>query len=234
MIVLGTQPTQDLDAFCYEVGADDYCCITETTVRGLLWKFSRAIERNQLLRENRRLIHAQQQRLKQEHLEAQRLLEQQRLLIADLETLGTPQTSEATIGIDNLDDCLANSAASAKCVAHDLPAALVSHYRELLRTYVIMGVGNLGTEMASLAEMLATAEVSAQRALQLHVSVLEELVQGLGSRSARHVINRADLLVLEVISHLADDYRQRLLESRQPLRQQSLPGFDGDILPLAA
>ncbi|MDZ4658989.1 MAG: hypothetical protein SH868_15540 [Bythopirellula sp.] len=223
MIVLGSLPPQEIDALCYEVGADDYCCIAETTVRGLLWKFSRAIERNQLLRENRRLVHAQRQRLKQEHLEAQRLLEQQRLLIADLETLGKGPVREATVGVDGLDDCLAKSVASAEQIAHDLPGALVSHYRELLRTYVIMGVGNLGSEMAQLAELLASAEVSAQRALQLHVAVLEELVQGLGTRSARHVMNRADLLALEVMGHLADGYRQRLQESRNPPRQQPLP-----------
>lgn len=220
MIILGSQLPQEIDALCYEVGADDYCCVAETTVRGLLWKFSRAIERNQLVRENRRLLHVQQQRLKQEHLEAQRLLEQQRQVIADLESLGKPAAAERNEG---LDDCLAQSVRTPSLATCDLPAALVSHYRELLRTYVIMGVGNLSGEMARLAEMLATAEVSAQRALQLHVAVLEELVQGLGTRSARHVMNRADLLALEVMGHLADGYRMRLHEGQHPLRQQILP-----------
>lgn len=223
MIILGAQLPQEIDALCYEVGADDYCCVAETTVRGLLWKFSRAIERNHLACENRRLVQAHQQRLKQEHLEAQRLLEQQRQVIADLESLGKPGPSEARVGADGLDDCLARSNRATNSVTSDLPASLVSHYRELLRTYVIMGVGNLGGEMARLADMLATAEVSAQRAFQLHVAVLEELVQGLGTRSARHVMNRADLLALEVIGHLADGYRSRLLEGRHPLRQQILP-----------
>jgi DNA-binding response OmpR family regulator len=222
MMLLGTLPPQEIDALCYEVGADDYCCVSETTVRGLLWKFARAIQRNQLLRENRRLVHAQQQRLKQEHLEAQRLLEQQRLLIADLECLSGQTATEPSVGVDNPDDCQTRRT-SAEQVAADLPATLVAHYRELLRTYVIMGVGNLGAEMARLADMLASCEASAQKALQLHVAVLEELVQGLGSRSARHVMNRADLLALEVMGHLADGYRARLQETRAPLKQQSLP-----------
>jgi DNA-binding response OmpR family regulator len=222
MMLLGSLPSQEIDALCYEVGADDYCCVSETTVRGLLWKFARAIERNQLLRENRRLVHAQQQRLKQEHLEAQRLLEQQRLLIADLECLSSQSTTDPTIGVDNPDDCRVRRT-SAEDATADLPATLIAHYRELLRTYIIMGVGNLGAEMARLADMLATCEASAQKALQLHVAVLEELVQGLGSRSARHVMNRADLLALEVMGHLADGYRARLQEGRSPLRQQSLP-----------
>ncbi|MCF6314095.1 MAG: asparagine synthase C-terminal domain-containing protein, partial [Verrucomicrobiales bacterium] len=70
MILLGSQPAQEIDALCYEVGADEYCCVAETTVRGLLWKFARAIERGQLVRENRRLVQSERQRLQQEHLEA--------------------------------------------------------------------------------------------------------------------------------------------------------------------
>jgi hypothetical protein len=94
-----------------------------------------------------------------------------------------------------------------------LPPALADHYRELLRAYVIMGAGNLATEMTALAELLAAAETSAQQAMQLHVEVLEELIQGLGNRSARHVMNRADLLALEVMGHLADRYRQRAVDA---------------------
>ena len=115
---------------------------------------------------------------------------------------------ESTVGVDGLDDCLAkiDHVRRSKSTS-DLPAALVSHYRELLRTYVIMGVGNLGGEMARLADMLATAKSPRNGLCNLHVAVLEELVQGLGTRSARHVMNRADLLALEVMGHLADGYR---------------------------
>ncbi len=115
-----------------------------------------------------------------------------------------------------------------------LPEPLVTHYRELLRAYVMMGVGNLADEMSALAELLAASGVSAQRALQLHVCVLEELVQGLGNRSARHVINRADLLALEVMGHLADGYRQRYHERRHPPRQMPLPGFELECVRSAA
>jgi hypothetical protein len=58
------------------------------------------------------------------------------------------------------------------------------------------------------------------------VEVLEELVAGLGNRSARHVMNRADLLALEVLGHLADGYRTRYYDRRHPPRQLLLPGFD--------
>ena len=62
MIVLGTEPSAELAAQAYEVGADAYCCVAETTTRSLLWTFARAIERCQLMRENRRLVQTEQQR----------------------------------------------------------------------------------------------------------------------------------------------------------------------------
>jgi hypothetical protein len=91
-----------------------------------------------------------------------------------------------------------------------------------------MGAGNLADEMTTLATLLADAGVSAQRTMQLHVGVLEELIGSLGNRSARHVMNRADLLVLEVMAHLADGYRRRYHERSRPPRQLALPGFYAD------
>jgi hypothetical protein len=106
-----------------------------------------------------------------------------------------------------------------------LPEALINHYRELLRAYVVMGAGNLADELTTLAALLADAGISAQRTMQLHVRVLEDLIGSLGNRSARHVMTRADLLVLEVMAHLADGYRRRYHEQSRPPRQLSLPGF---------
>ena len=50
--------------------------------------------------------------------------------------------------------------------------------------------------------------------------MLEELIHGLGSRSTRHVMNRADLLVLELLLHVADGYRRRYQERVHPAVQQ--------------
>ncbi len=236
IIILGQEPPQEIEAVCFEAGADDYGCVAQTTVRGLLWKFARAIRRFNLMRENRRLIQAERQRLQQEHHEAGRLLEQQRALISDLEQLRDGPSGEpgATPGADRMP--LAERVGGAGVLTPTfgaqaetllpLPAELVDHYRELLRTYVIMGAGNLADDMAGLAELLADSNISAQRTMQLHVEVLEELIDGLGNRSARHVMNRADLLALEVLGHLADGYRQRCHERKHPPRQLLLPGFD--------
>ncbi len=106
-----------------------------------------------------------------------------------------------------------------------LPPKLAEHYRELLRAYVIMGSGNLTCEMRELSNLLATTGVTPQQTMLLHLQVLEELIRGLGSRSARHVMTRADWLVLEMMIHVAEGYRERYLECKHPPQQQCLPGF---------
>jgi CheY-like chemotaxis protein len=238
MIVLGTEPSAVLAAQAYEVGADAYSCVAETTTRSLLWTFARAIERAQLLRENRRLVQNERQRLAQEHQEAERLLTEQRALIVELERIrdGAQQFAPSPPIVDAAQEesdgsgataaSLVSTLAAAAATKCDLPERLVNHYRELLRAHVVMGVGNLAGEMTALAQLLAEADITAQQTMQLHVHVLEDLIGSLGNRSARHVMNRADLLVVEVMAHLADSYRRRYYERHHPPEQLHLPGFD--------
>ena len=221
LLVLGEPSEQELAALCYEVGADGYLCVHTTTTRSRMWVAARAIERHQLIRDNRRLWQADRSRLEQEQDEAERLLRQQRALVDGLEGLQQPVGNSRTSGSAPSGNSgrLADQPAT-------VPDSLVNHYRELLRAYVIMGSGNLGAEMNALAELLATAGFSAQQTLQLHIRALEELLHGLGSRSSRHVMNRADLLVLEVMVHLVEEYRQRRLDQDSSARQRHLPGFE--------
>jgi DNA-binding response OmpR family regulator len=214
IIVLGEPSDREMTPLCYEAGGDGYVCVGTTTTRALIWQVARAMERHELLAENRRLQQAHRHRLQLEHDEANRLLQQQRRMIADLERLvECPPDDESPARRESV-------------CCPDLPRPLVEHYRELLRAYVIMGSGNLGEEMNRLAELLASAAISAQQAMVLHLHVLEEMVDGLGSRSARHVMNRADMLILEVMINLAEGYRDRFLKRVRPPRQMRLPGFD--------
>jgi hypothetical protein len=219
MIVLGASPSAQMAALTHEVGADAYCCVAETTTRSLLWTFARAIERAQLIREHRRLLQIEQQRLAQEHQEAERLLAEQRALIAELEKIRVADGGHALISRDLDNEPIVDRGLRTANHEHpksiaDLPERLVTHYREMLRAYVVMGAGNLAEEMVTLATLLTEADVSAQRTMQLHVHVLEELIGSLGNRSARHVMSRADLLVLEIMAHLADGYRRRYHDER--------------------
>jgi len=223
VIVLGSQSEAEMAALCFEVGADGYCCFATTTTRSLIWTVARAMERHQLIRENRQLVQADRQRLAYEHQEAERLLAQQRSLIDDLQQFKVGRTDKDGEGAD---ETLGEQPDTDRTLPPPLPVRLVNHYRDMLRAYVIMGSGNLTEEMSRLADLLATAEVTARQTMQLHIQVLEELIQGLGNRSARHVMNRADLLVLEVMIHLCDSYRQSFLRRVRPPQQLALPGFD--------
>ncbi len=226
IVVLGAQSEQELTALAYEVGADAYLCVNTTTTRTLLWTVARSMERRQLLRENQRLAQADRHRLDLEHQEAQRLLEQQRALIHDLEALEQASSTAGASRAETATKPAATSPAALDSQSIPLPPRLVDHYRQLLRAYVIMGSGNLSAEMGGLADLLVAAGVSASQAIQMHLHVLEELVRGLGSRSTRHVLNRADLLALEIMVHLAEGYRQLYQQRLHPPQQQLLPGFD--------
>lgn len=226
IIVLGVEAPQLFEVLAYEVGADAYCSMKQTTTRSLLWEFARAIRRYELVRENRRLVEAERQRLAAEHAEAERLLDQQRTLLNELEAI---EAGDIETG-----DPVASSLASttSRATRRVLPSSLVTHYRSLLQTYVVMGSGNLTEELTRLAEQLIDARVSAQQVIALHVEVLEGMIHGLGRRSARHVMNRADLLVLEVTVHLADGYRLREESRLAKSEQRLLPGFDeADVYP---
>jgi DNA-binding response OmpR family regulator len=199
-LVLGSPSEQELAALCYEVGADAYISVHTTTTRTLLWQLARAVERHTLLAENRRLAHAQQHQLQREQDEARKLLGEQRELVER----GAPLAGDES----------------------PLPKRLVEHYRELLKAYIIMGSGHLHGEIAELADLLVAAGAPARDALRLHTAVLDEVIQGLGNRSARHVMNRADLLAIEVFLNVAERYRQRFIDQLHPPQQQTLPGFD--------
>jgi DNA-binding NarL/FixJ family response regulator len=204
VIVIGESLDQELMEACLEAGAEACLCPSSTTARTLIWTVGRAVERMALTRENRRLVEAERQRLDKDHQEADRLLAQQRTVISDLEEIlagGVLPKGDGNAGTGDDD--------ASDTFTTPLPPTLASHYRELLRAYVIMGSGNLAAEMGQLAEMLVTAGVSGRQAMRMHLDVLEEMVRSLGSRSARHVIARADLLGLEIMVHMAEGYRRR-------------------------
>ncbi len=203
VIVLGKLSEQEMSALCFEAGADAYVCISTTTIRSLIWTVSRAIERRVLMAENRRLRQAESHRRKLEHQEATRLLSQQRAMLAGTEAGRRDNEGAADTEPDEARD-------RAVPLGTPLAQPLSARYRELLRTYVIMGSGNLAAEMKQLAELLAASQVTAQQAMLLHLDVLDEMIAGLGHRSARHVMNRADILILEMMVCLVEGYRTRL------------------------
>ena len=220
IVVIGIQSEQEMAALCFEVGADAYLCANTTTTRNLIWTVARAVGRHQLVRDNRRLSQAEQQRIQREHNEAEQLLTQQRKLTTD--------TKPHRPGAADHGEQLAADTTSTQPDRSPprLPGELIEHYRELLRTYVIMGSGSLSCDLARLAEWFTTAGITSRQTMHLHLYVLEDLIAGLGARSTRHVMTRADLLVMEIMMHLAESYQRRYQERVRPPAQLLLPGFE--------
>ena len=187
IVVLGEEDEHDMAALCFEAGADAYVCVRTATTRGLIWQVARAAERHSLLAENRQLQQSRQSQLQRDQGEADRLLEQQRAMLAKL-----PGPTDA---------------ADPQELVDRLPESLVTHYRDLLQTYVMMGAGNLTREIHQLVDQMTDARLPLHHILSLHLTVTEQMVDGLGNRSGRHVLNRADMLILELLATLAESYR---------------------------
>lgn len=212
ILVLGSPSEQELAALAYEVGADAYICVHTTTMRTLLWQLARAVERHELLAENRRLRHAQKNQLQREQDEVQKLLAEQRELI---ERHQVAMASSRRVNHDQETWRL-------EATTTELPQQLVDRYREVLKAYIIMGSGHLHSEMEEVADVLVRGGATACDALHLHSLVLDEVIQGLGNRSARHVMNRADLLALELLLEMAERFRQMQPEPIGPAARASL------------
>jgi hypothetical protein len=187
----------------------------------------RAARRATLLRENQQLSTAQRRRLVRERDEASQLMTQQWRMIEELQTL-----SSSVAASDGSHDSPANrprlsdaggDGQAAPSFLDRLPADVAPYYHELLRIYVIMGSGSLGHEIAQLAERLAGADLTPREVLELHLERVESLVRRLGSRSARHVLARADLLALEVMMYLGACYQGRGADLPSDPRDPSSP-----------
>ena len=188
----------------------------ELLVTSSLWEslalvpmIKRAVSRVEVMRENHRLVVANHRRLVRERDEADHLFQQQRQIIEELEALAHPE-SEHTVPRAPRNASAAQYRSQAPRSRYELPSEINKYYHELLRTYVIMGSGNLGSEIAKLSELLSLAGLSPREALDLHLERVESLVQGLGNRSTRHIMARADLLVLELVLHLGECYKRQL------------------------
>jgi len=219
IVVLGTPSESEMAVLCYEVGADGYVCVSTSTTRNLIWVVARAVQKHHLVHENRRFQQAEQTRRQREQDEAGRLLHEQRAAVEEFRSGPVRKHGHATAGTGV-------PACGSQSVDVALPPELMVHYRELLRIYVIMGSGNLADELRRLAGLLVTAGITTRQTVRMHLEVVAEMIQGLGARSSRHVMTRADLLILEVLMHLGEGYRRSYEELRHPPLQQFLPGFD--------
>jgi len=179
----------------------------------------RALLRGKLVRENDRLSSAHHRRLLRERDESEQILAQQRQLIAELEALPDPFRERPSLEPFR-EHCSVQPAPTGTRgdgVAYDFS----ERYGGLLRSYVLMGSGSLASEIAEMSDQFVAACLPPPEALQLHLKCVENLVKGLGNRSARHVVARADLLAIELMTHLAHRI-QRAAGASGPATSQSV------------
>src|SRR5690606_35698967 len=91
-------------------------------------------------------------------------------------------------------------------------APLQARYEDLLRTTIACGAPGMPDEMDRLLHQLVRSDVTPTRALRMHLAAVESLLAGLHGSTARHVIERADLLALELLARLGE----RSLARRSP------------------
>ena len=237
LLVLGGESPLELEAAACDAGADAYVALELAGLRSLVWTLTRAWDRHQMQREIRRLRQNEHQRTQWERAEAERMLAEQRNLLETLDARDAggnhpSLAAYASAELENEEEISLSAATllkpirrgktiamtqaagrssqtrSTQAAQDPLPsAAIQQQYRDLLRTTVIMGSGKLQSELRELANELIAARISARQTMLLHLQVVEELVRGLGQRSARHLLTRADLLILELTIALADGYR---------------------------
>jgi len=159
---------------------------------------ARTMERSQMVRENLRLAGADQRRTLRDRDETDQLLEQQRRILHEHADAGRALPARLRAPDGGFEAAL-----------HKLPAEVVAIYQDLLRSYVMMGSGSLAAEIRKLAQLLVVAGLSPTAALHVHLERVAELIGGLGSRSSRHVMSRADLLAMELMIEIGECYRQK-------------------------
>jgi hypothetical protein len=162
----------------------------------------RSLIRGVLQRENRTLTTANHRRLVRERDESEQLLAHQRQLIAELEALPHPLRQPTNPRAERFHQDVSVESAAIE-TEEDATHQFAADYASLLRSYVLMGSGSLAAEISEMTDRLLAARMPPHEALQLHLGCVESLVKGLGNRSARHVMSRADLLAVEMMTHLA-------------------------------
>ncbi len=216
-VVLGRESAPEMAVCCLEAGADDYLCVQNATVEMLLWSIRRAVARSQLVFQYRRFLQQRQQLLQQEQTQAAHRLEHQDQLIRQLHDQDARGMQEAASGVQ---------VSWGLGALVPLPESLQTFYLDLLRTFTVMGCGSLHQEVQQLAAALGRLGLPVAKVVQLHRHALQTLLQGRGNRSCRHLLARADTLLVELLAHLARWYRACYAQAQQRPRQLWLPGLD--------
>src|SRR5260221_1001587 len=137
----------------------------------------RAVERGRMLHEIDRLTAADRRRLIRERDEAEYLLTEQKQILAALEHLSRSAPTDGEVP--------AATESGGNFERLKLPPEFDNYYQELLRTYVIMGSGNLVAEIVKLANLMSQAGLTPRAGFDLHLAAARGLGPCLGHRRTR-------------------------------------------------
>jgi len=197
-IVVFAAGTDRAQATAYlKAGASCYCSLGNTTAQELVWQLHDVRRKSQVAGQQKQLSDWRTRHEAKQHDEILKLLAEQRSIFGFADRL----RSETQI-----DD-------AAPCFEE-----LRRNCADLLQAYVVMGRGQLASEVRHLASQLHQDQVSLPRLLQCYAAALTDLVQHRGARSARHVFDRGNLLLLDVLLQWAD----RLSLPSSPLESSPL------------
>lgn len=160
---------------------------------GIGWVIFREIQANRT-REDLRLAQSELQvRRERSREEASLILSQQHRLLNEIVSASSGKSNDAV-----------SSLASTRV----FDETAKQKYDQILKQVVISGLSGSQQILLSLLNELEFRGVEPRDLLSLHLQTLEKLLAGAGEKSSRHILQRADQLLVEVMVSLAETYRQ--------------------------
>lgn len=181
LVVIDQLNEEDWTEMC-QLGCDIVLSKRNWDAPALVPTLLRSVKRNELQRSNQRIEASSRKLAIREKSETRNIFTHLEQIIHDRELLKRDYHSS------------------------EFPAEVQSLYGHLLRTFCMMGEGTLSTELSQLTKILTTANVTTADVLKMHVEQTRELVDKLGTRGSRHVLVRADLMIIELLIHLGDEF----------------------------
>lgn len=195
------QMFQKYDCDFHEIRAGWFSPVTGVLI-------DRAMQLQVMMQEYKKLQRKEEHRNLREREEAEVILTHQRTLLQEIlkEQKRADQFSANTSPDSTLPSDAIRRVSSANA-SLGIPTEVDPQYEQTLRSFVIMGSGRLESELSQLVESMQSRGCTPQDLLAMHLGCVEKLIEGLGQRSSRHVVQRSDQMLLEMMVHLAENYR---------------------------
>ncbi|MBL4886588.1 MAG: hypothetical protein JKY95_18940 [Planctomycetaceae bacterium] len=155
---------------------------------------NRTMQLQAISQAHQKLQSIEQQRQSREQEEAEVILAQQRNLLQQiLKEQSKSDQSASSTALEN--------------ASSGFDAIIVSQYEQTLRSFVVMGSGRLENELSQLVNGMQSRGKTPHDLLAMHLNCVQNIVEGLSHRSSRHVLQRSDQMLLDIMVHLAEIYR---------------------------